>query len=120
MSGRAGTAHGGYRLRPAPRTARRGGRRTRIHWDRLGRVALLIVLAAVLLSYINPVVNFVDAWKDNRTEKAQLRELAAENERLRERIGVVDGPAAAEHAARRIGMVAEGEGAYVIKGLGGR
>lgn len=119
MSGRAHAGRG-YRLRPAPRTARRDGRRSRIHWDRLGRVALLFVLAAVLLSYINPLVNFVDAWNDNRTEKAQLAELQEESARLRERITALDGPAAAERAARRIGMVAEGEGAYVIEGLGGR
>jgi cell division protein FtsB len=86
----------------------------------VGRVALLILFCAVLLSYINPVVNFVDAWKDNRTEKAQFRELQAENARLRERIVALDGPAAAERAARKIGMVAEGEGSYVIEGLGGR
>jgi cell division protein FtsB len=119
MSGRA-QAERGYRLRPAPRTARSGGRRTRIHWDRLGRVALLFVFAAVLLSYINPVINFVDAWRDNRTERAQLGELREENARLREQIVALDGPAAAERAAREVGMVAVGEGAYVIKGLGRR
>jgi cell division protein FtsB len=78
------------------------------------------VFAAVLLSYINPVVNFVDAWRDNRTERAQLAELREENARLRERIVALDAPAAAEQAARKLGMVAAGEGSYVIKGLGGR
>ena len=120
MSGRATAARGGYRLRPGPRTARRGRRRSRVHWDRVGRVALLFLLCAVLLSYINPVVNFLDAWKDNRTEKAQLAELKEENAQLRERVVALDGPAEAERAARRIGMVAEGEGSYVIEGLGKR
>jgi cell division protein FtsB len=119
MSGRA-AARGGYRLRPAPRSARRGRGRSRIHWDRVGRIALLILFCAVLLSYINPLVNFVDAWKDNRAEKAQLRELQAENARLRQRIVALDNPAAAEQAAREMGMVAVGEGPYVIKRLGKR
>jgi cell division protein FtsB len=116
MSARAQAARG-YRMRPAPRS-RKGGRPvSRFRWDRVGRVALVIVLFAILASYINPAVNFIDAWRDSRAEYSQLREQRAESAKLRERIAALDGPGAAERGARKLGMVAEGEGSYVIRGL---
>src|SRR5918996_230028 len=102
-----------YRLRPTARGGR-GGARSRIHWDKLGRVALVIVLFAILVSYVNPVVNFVDAWRDSRAERSSLAELKGENRKPRERLGGLDAPDAAERAARKLGMVAEGERSYVV------
>jgi cell division protein FtsB len=116
MSARASAARG-YRLRPAPRARKRGAASSRVRWDRLGRVALVIVLFAILASYINPAVNFIDAWRDSRAEYSQLRELRVENAKLRERLNALDGPGAAERAARRLGMAEPGEGSYVIRGL---
>jgi cell division protein FtsB len=103
----------GYRMRPAPR--RGGARASRVRWDKLGRVILVLVLFAVLASYVSPVLNFVDAWRDSGTERTQLQELQRENAALRSRAGSLDGPDAAERAARRLGMVATGERSYVIK-----
>jgi cell division protein FtsB len=116
MSARA-PADRGYRLRPAPRKKTAGGRHSRIRWDRLGRIVLVIVLFAILASYINPVVNFVDAWRDSRTERSSLTELRQENAKLRERVAALDGADAAERAARKLGMVAPGERSYVIRGV---
>lgn len=104
-----------YRLRPAPRRSSR--RKTRIHWDRLGRIALVIVIFAILVSYINPVVNFVDSWTDARAQRGALAEQRAENNQLTKRLERLAGPDAAERSARRLGMVAEGEQPYVVKGL---
>ena len=114
MSARAQAARG-YRLRPAPR--RGGGRTSRIRWDRLGRVALVIVLFLIGVSYVNPVVNFIDAWRDSKSERSSLTELRAENEELRKRIAALDGPEAAAHEARKMGMILPGERSYVIRGL---
>jgi cell division protein FtsB len=100
-----------YRTRPS----RRG--RSRIDWDRLGRIALVLVLFAVLLSYLNPVVNLVDAWRDSRTERARFTELARENQELRERKAALSDPDAVEREARQLGMVAPGERPYVIRKL---
>ena len=102
-------------MKPAPRTARRGG--SRIQWDRVGRVALVLVLLLICISYVGPSLNFLDAWRDSKTEHASLTELRAENEALRKRLGKLEGPDAAERGARRIGMVAPGEGAFVVRGL---
>jgi len=112
MTSRAHAARG-YRMRPAPR---RGARNpSRIRWDKLGRVVLVLVLFAILASYVNPVVNFIDAWRDARTERVQLQELQRDNAALRAKAAVLDGPDATERAARELGMVAGGERSYVVK-----
>ena len=109
MSTRAQAARG-YRLRPAPRTRRRGGA-SRIQWDRVGRVALVLVLLLICISYVGPSLNFVDAWRDSKAEHASLTELRAENAKLQQRLDNLEGPDAAERGARKIGMVAAGRGA---------
>jgi cell division protein FtsB len=106
-------ASNGYRLRPRRRA--RGG--SRVHWDKLGRVVLVLVLVAVIASYIGPLLNLVGAWQDRRTETAQLAQLTHQNERLRARASSADGPDPAGTAARKIGMVSPGERSYFIKGL---
>ena len=111
-------AAGGYRLKPAPRS-RSGGGSSRVQWDRVGRIALVFVLVAILASYIGPSLKFVDAWRDSKAEHASLADLRTENAKLKQRLATLDGPDAAERGARKIGMVDEGNGeaAYVIRGL---
>jgi cell division protein FtsB len=108
-------AQSGYRLRPAPRSRRSAA--GRIQWDRVGRIALVLVLAAILASYVKPALNFFDAWKDSKTEHSSLTQLTKENQQLKQRITQIQGPDAAERAARKLGMVAAGEGSYVVRGL---
>ena len=116
MSARAQAARG-YRLRPAPRTRRRGGA-SRIHWDRVGRVALVLVLVAIFVSYVSPALNFFDAWHDSKAEHASLAELRSENAKLhaaaRPRSTAPTPPSAAR---ARSAWSRAGEGAYVVRGL---
>ena len=118
MSARAQSASAarGYRLRPAPRGSRRGSG-GRVQWDRVGRIALLLVLAAIIASYVKPALNFFDAWNDSKTEHSSLAELTKENQQLKNRMNMVEGPDAAERAARKLGMISTGEGSYVVRGL---
>jgi cell division protein FtsB len=90
---------------------------SRVRWDRIGRVALTLVLLGVLVSYLNPVVNLVDAWSDSRTSKERLAELRIENAKLKEQVDDASSTAVLEREARRLGMVRPGERAYVIRGL---
>ena len=104
-------------MRPAPRSRAGGRPASRVHWDKVGRVVLVLVLFAVLASYISPAINFLDAWRDSRAEHANLADLREENAKLKERIATLGGPDAAERGARKVGMVSPGEGSYVIRGL---
>jgi cell division protein FtsB len=112
------TASPNYRLRPAPRSRTRGRPASRIHWDKFGRVILVLAIFGVLISYIHPLLGFVGAWQDRRTAATELTSLRAEHAQLERRAGTLDSRNAAELAARRLGMVRQGEQAYAIKGLG--
>jgi cell division protein FtsB len=102
------------RRKPAPR---RGG--SRIRWDRVGRIALTLVLVAVLYSYLNPAIDFVKTYTATTAAKAELRELQAKNRRLHQRVQSADDPLVLDREARAQGMVEEGETPIVIRGLGG-
>jgi hypothetical protein len=110
------------RRRPAARKTRPAARRgaSRIKWDRVGRVALTLVLVAVLYSYLGPSVDFVKTYTGTTAAKAKLHGLLKENRRLHNRIQSADDPLVVDHEARAQGMVAEGETPVVIHGnLGG-
>ena len=93
-------------------------RRTRIRWDRLGRWALIAVLAFILYLYIGPAATWVSTYREAGRKRAEVAALKAENRRLRERGRQLRDPAAVEREARRLGMVKAGERSYVVEGVG--
>lgn len=118
----AGRARSAPRRRPAARKGRPAARSgpSRIKWDRVGRVALTLVLAAVLYSYFGPSVNFVKTYTGTTAAKAKQHELLSVNRQLHNRIQSADDPLVVDHEARAQGMIAEGETPVVIRGsLGG-
>jgi hypothetical protein len=120
----AASAHAGQRpvatrRRPAARKRRPAARTTasRIKWDRVGRIALTLVLAAVLYSYFHPAIAFVKTYTATTAAKAKQHELLRENRRLHRRVQTSEDPMVVEQAARVQGMVAEGERPTVVRGL---
>ena len=89
----------------------------RIRWDRLGRVALLLVLLGVIALYVNPLRSYVSTWNEAKSRSAEVAELKRENEKLRARKDQLRNGRALEREARRLGMVKPGERAYVVEGL---
>ena len=106
------------RRRPAARRPAARSGASRVNWDRVGRVALTVVLAAVLYSYLNPAIDFVKTYTATTAAKAQQHELQRENTRLHRRIQSTDDPIVIARMARAQGMVAEGETPVVVRGLG--
>jgi cell division protein FtsB len=104
-----------YRARVAPRTG--ASRINSIQWERVARIALVLILFAVLLSYVKPLINLVDTWKEANASEQTLHELQAENQHLQHRAEQLNTPAAAMREARKLGMVGPGEQAYKITGL---
>jgi cell division protein FtsB len=78
----------------------------------------VLVLFAVLASYVRPAIDVFETWREGNAAEQRLAELKVENERLQRRADELGTPAAAIREARELGFVAEGEQAYVIKGLG--
>ena len=89
----------------------------RIRWDRVGRVALLLVLAGVIALYINPLRTYVSTWQEKGSRQAEVDQLERENAALRQRQNELRDPVALEREARSLGMVRPGERAYVVEGL---
>lgn len=102
--------------RPAPR--RRGpGDPSRIKWDRVGRIALVLVLFAVAFSYLNPAIDLFKTYQGTTAAKAEFHELLRENKRLHRSVQSSDEPAVIQQTARRQGLVEEGETPFVLHGL---
>ncbi|HET6571344.1 MAG TPA: hypothetical protein VFG58_07645 [Solirubrobacterales bacterium] len=85
----------------------------------MGRIALTLVLAAVLYSYLNPAIDFVKTYTATTAAKAELHEKLRENKRLHRRVQTADDPMVIDRKARLQGMVAEGETPIVVHGLSG-
>jgi cell division protein FtsB len=86
-----------------------------VRWDRLGRVALLVLLGAIMLLYVSPAKHW---WEQSRTaasQSAELEQLEAEHEELKRKARLLQNPDTLELEARRLGMVQQGERAYVIR-----
>jgi len=117
------------RSAPAPRApaarsrpvaaAGRGRRTAGIRWDRVGRVALLMVLAFILFLYVGPAKTYVATLKESSARSTEVQRLAGENQRLRERRAALRDPAVLEAEARRLGMVRPGERPYILDDLPG-
>jgi cell division protein FtsB len=91
---------------------------SRIRWDRVGRVALVLVLFGVMVSYLNPMVNLLQAWQGSKASEQQLAQLKEERAALTRELREVSSPATLEREARKLGMVRPGEHAYVVHGVG--
>jgi cell division protein FtsB len=95
------------------RVARGGG----VRWDRVGRVALLLVLGLILLLYLGPARSFYSTWQESHAKRNEVRRLAAVHTRLDARRRALDDPRTLEAEARKLGMVRPNERAFVVKGL---
>lgn len=88
-----------------------------IRWDRLSRYGLLVVLASLMLLYVNPATSFVSTWRESHRRAADVRALEQENKQLRAKQKALRSSRAVENEARRLGLVKPGERSYVITGL---
>jgi cell division protein FtsB len=92
-------------------------RRSGIRWDRVGRVALFTTLGVIMLLYVSPALHWIEQRRTAGEQRTGLRELTAENRKLKLRLRELRSPGALEREARRLGMVRQGERAYVIENL---
>ena len=106
---------GRYRIAPRGRGRRRRG--SRIDWERAGRIALVLVLFLIVALYVNPLAGFVNAWQESKAEQENLAQIERTNAELEKRLSVLSQPGGAEREARKMGMVAEDERSYVVRGL---
>jgi cell division protein FtsB len=98
--------------RPAVR--RRPAGASGIRWDRVGRVALVAMLFAIVLLYVAPIRNWIQQSGTAQHQQQRLDQLKQENARLEGRLRYLKRPDAIDREARRLGMVKRGERAFVV------
>ncbi len=101
--------------RSRPRLVTGGGQR--IRWDRVGRLAILVVFVVVALLYVGPASSFWSARGEAAHRRAQVEQQRKENAALRIRRDALKNGAALEEEARRLGMIRPGERPFVVENL---
>jgi cell division protein FtsB len=89
----------------------------RVRWERLGRIAMLCVLGALLYLYASAGVSLLSTWKEAGRDSAQVAALERQHVVLEAQHAALTSPGTLVEEARRLGMVRPGEQAYVISGL---
>jgi cell division protein FtsB len=97
--------------------AARSKQQPKVRWDRLGRIAMLLVLVALVYLYISPARSLLRAVHQSREQRAALVSLERQNFDLRARAASLQGSGALEQAARNLGLVLPGEHPYVVSDL---
>lgn len=78
---------------------------------------LVIALIVIVLSYISPSINVFENWRESKSAQAELAELQQENHQLSRQARELKGDAAMITEARKLGLVAADEKAYVVNGV---
>jgi cell division protein FtsB len=91
-----------------------------VRWDRLGRVALLMVLGVVIALYVQHALAYLAARSQANQQQAIVARLARENAFLMREEKSLNDPSTIVRDARALGMVRLGEHPYVITGLPSR
>jgi cell division protein FtsB len=90
--------------------------KVRVRWDRLGRVALLVVFAVVMALGANQALTLLSTRSQAEAQLAIVQHLVVENRRLTAQQQALRDPATIARDARALGMVRPGERPYVITG----
>ena len=111
-SSAAGRRARGARRAPAPLKAA-----ARVRWDRLGRIAMLFVLLALVFLYLSTGLRMLSTWRQSRHTNARVAAMQAEHSRLISEHNRLSSQSNLEQSARALGMQRPGEQTYIIGGL---
>jgi hypothetical protein len=91
----------------------------RVRWDRVGRLALLLVLVALVYLYFSAGLHMLSTWQQSRHDSAVVAGMEREHRQLTRQHEALSGQAALEADARQLGMMYKGEQPYIVGGLPG-
>ena len=113
--------------RPGARTAARPrgeraraadpGMGARVRWDRVGRVALLVVMGVLVYLYMSTGMRMFSTWRQAHSDRASVATLRHEHQALISEREALGRRGTLEVEARSLNMRRPGEQAYVIRGL---
>jgi hypothetical protein len=88
-----------------------------VRWDRLGRIAMLCVLAALLYLYLSAGVHMLSSWRQSSHDGARVASMEREHRALVGAHETLSRQSTLEAEARQLGMMKAGEQPYVMSGL---
>jgi hypothetical protein len=88
-----------------------------VRWDRLGRLAMLCVLVALVYLYASAGLHMLSTWRQSRRDGATVVSMEREHRLLVREHEALSAPGTLEAEARQLGMMKKGEQPYVISGL---
>ncbi|HEY1457319.1 MAG TPA: septum formation initiator family protein [Solirubrobacteraceae bacterium] len=104
--------------RPAsPGSGRVLVKRARVRWDRLGRMAMLLVLVALAYLYLSAGLSLLSTWRESHRAGAQVKALEAQHHQLIAQHKALSSPGTVEAEARQLGMMFPGERTYIVREL---
>ncbi|HEY7829774.1 MAG TPA: hypothetical protein VIC06_04330 [Solirubrobacteraceae bacterium] len=89
----------------------------RVRWDRLGRVAMLGVMVALLYLYLSAGIRVFSTWHEAHRNSAMVTQLERQNKQLRAEHASLARHSTVVREARQLGMDKPGEQPYVVQGL---
>jgi cell division protein FtsB len=89
----------------------------RVRWDRVGRVALVVVLIVVAGLYVQQALAYLSARSQANQQRAIVKRLSQANASLEQQQRSLASPQTIVRDARALGMVWQGERPYVVTGL---
>lgn len=89
----------------------------RVQWDRLGRLAMLCVLIALVYLYVSAGLHMLSTWRQANHDSAAVASMEQEHRLLVHQHEALSAPGTLEAEARQLGMMRKGEQPYVINGL---
>jgi cell division protein FtsL len=88
-----------------------------VRWDRLGRVAMLCVMAALLYLYLSAGVTLFHTWRESRSTDAQVQTLERQHRQLQAQHTALSASGTVEAEARQLGMMFPTEHTFIVRGL---
>jgi len=109
---RRGTASKGAGGRPTALAAA-----GRVRWDRLGRIAMLLVLMALVYLYLSAGAHMLSSWKQSSRDNANVAKLEREHRALLRQHNTLSSQSNLEIQAHQLDMLRPGERPYVVPNL---
>jgi hypothetical protein len=88
-----------------------------VRWDRLGRMAMLLVLGVLVYLYLSAGIRMLSTWRQARSDSSAVTAMEHEHLLLTRQHEALGKQATLEAEARRLGMMHMGEQQYIVSGL---
>jgi hypothetical protein len=88
-----------------------------VRWDRLGRIAMLFVLAALAYLYLSAGARMFSTWRQSHRDSALVSGLESEHRTLVAKHNQLSSQGSLESEARQLGLMRQGEQPYVVTHL---